>query len=104
MDKNNEQHEITKKMEINNKNDSNQSNLLKNKKSKKKRCFHNECNKKIHLISYKCKYCGYDFCNSHVLPEIHKCKEINSIRCIEVNKLKKKLYSERTENDKIIKI
>ena len=63
-----------------------------------------ECNKKINLLSYECKYCNHEFCNNHVLPEVHFCKEINNIRIIEVNKLEKKLYSERTEHEKIIKI
>lgn len=76
----------------------------KKSSTKKKRCFFKECNKKIHLFCYTCKYCNHEFCNNHVLPEVHCCKEINSIRVIEVNKLKKKLYSEKTENEKIIKI
>lgn len=35
-----------------------------------KRCF--DCNKKVGLLGVKCK-CGFVFCNSHRLPENHKC-------------------------------
>ena len=74
------------------------------KKSKKERCFFKICNKKIHLISYECKYCNKKFCNNHILPEVHECEEIKNIKNIEVTKLEKKLNSERTNNQKIIKI
>jgi predicted nucleic acid binding AN1-type Zn finger protein len=36
------------------------------------RCF--VCNKKIGLLGFRCKGCDCSYCNSHRLPEEHKCE------------------------------
>jgi predicted nucleic acid binding AN1-type Zn finger protein len=43
--------------------------VIKEQKDRK-RCF--DCNKKVGLLGTECK-CSYVFCNSHRLPENHKC-------------------------------
>lgn len=36
------------------------------------RCF--LCRKKVGLLGYSCKGCDCSYCNSHRLPEDHKCE------------------------------
>jgi len=44
----------------------------KSKKTKKPRCNHPECKKKLKLTDMPCR-CKLSFCSKHRLPEQHKC-------------------------------
>lgn len=61
------------------KNSCTEDNGLKDETKKRKRCFLDSCNNKLNVASIECK-CGYKFCASHRLPELHKCEAIEKIR------------------------
>ena len=80
------------------KNDSIKNNNRK-PKSKSKRCFLDNCNKKIKLTDIECK-CEHTFCTLHRLPEQHLCSfDWNTYG---KNILKAKLN--KVENQKLNKI
>ena len=41
--------------------------------SQVKRCYTENCKKKISVMSFTCKFCHEIFCYCHQLPENHKC-------------------------------
>ena len=45
------------------------------------------CNKNSHLI-FNCKCCQNNYCNRHILPEIHKCTELQKHKDESFNKNK----------------
>ena len=45
----------------------------KSKKTKKPRCNHPECKKKLKLTDMPCR-CKLSFCSKHRLPEQHNCR------------------------------
>lgn len=62
-------------------------------KPKHNRCHHDSCKKKVSLMGIVCK-CGYKYCVTHSLPEIHnctydfKCKENLEKKLIKVESVK----------------
>jgi len=71
------------------------------KKSSKIRCSYEGCRKKLLLSDFACK-CENRFCQLHRLPEDHKCKI--DYKTKEKERLKKRLLSEKTVADKVIRI
>lgn len=67
----------------------------------KPRCSDNRCNKKLKLTDMECN-CQRRYCQLHRLPEDHICSFDFSKK--EKEQLKKKLLSEKTIVDKIIRI
>jgi len=45
-----------------------------------KRCYSNDCKSKINKVIGHCKYCEYNFCGPHRLPENHDCENIHDCR------------------------
>lgn len=71
------------------------------KKHKTQRCSYEGCNKKLFLTDFACN-CEKKFCQLHRLPEAHECKIDYKTKAKE--RLKKRLLSEKTVADKIIRI
>ncbi len=60
------------------------------------RCSHQDCNKKLKLIQFKCK-CNKVFCMKHKMPEIHNC----SFDYTAIDNLCQKIENSRCIADKI---
>lgn len=71
------------------------------KKSSKPRCSYEGCNKKLKLTDMECS-CQQRYCQLHRLPEDHNCN-FDFVKK-EKELLKKKLLSEKTVADKVIRI
>ena len=67
----------------------------------KKRCFHENCNKRIAKIIGDCKYCNNKFCSEHRLPELHFCKNMIDVKNNSRKNLELKLSNEKCVGDKI---
>ncbi len=61
------------------------------------------CRKKKSIL-LECKYCNIGFCSGCIELEIHKCKKIDECRKRKRETLETKLLSEKTIQNKIIKI
>ena len=59
----------------------------------------NECNKKSHIL-FKCK-CLNEYCNKHILPEIHKCKNIELYNAESFEKNKDSVVKNSIKSKKI---
>lgn len=71
--------------------------------SKKKRCFHDGCNKKVSKIIGDCNYCNYKFCSEHRLPELHFCKNMYEVKNKSKKILEDKLIKEKCVGEKVSK-
>jgi predicted nucleic acid binding AN1-type Zn finger protein len=62
------------------------------------------CKKKIGLIKFKCKFCEYEFCIQHRLPEDHTCEK--DFKTILQAKLNESIYTNSSvkTQSKVIKI
>lgn len=80
-----------------NTNNINLNNLVKKKKSGKKKC--SLCKKKVGLLGLTCK-CGKLFCTHHLHPECHNCSFDHKTKAKEI--LENKLV--KIDGEKIIKI
>jgi hypothetical protein len=65
------------------------------------RCYN--CNKKKAIL-LDCKYCYNGFCSSCIEIIKHSCPNIEDCRKRKRDELKKKLYSEKCVDSKVIKI
>ena len=62
---------------------------------KKNRCAFPDCKKKCALLIGNCRYCESKFCESHRLPEVHQCSNIQECRDRHFIRNQDKLLSEK---------
>jgi len=43
------------------------------------KCHNEACTAKTSIIGH-CKYCGFDYCNTHRLPEVHLCPNLLDLK------------------------
>lgn len=77
-------------------------------KTKKKRvgrrCFLENCQRKVALIIGNCKNCQNKYCLLHRLPETHCCPNLVDKKREDFERIEKKLMDGKCEQDKIIRI
>lgn len=71
-------------------------------KISKKKCFN--CKKSRTAFKLECRYCKEMLCCDCIQPEIHKCKEIHSMKSEKLLNLKRRLDDEKCVGLKIQKI
>ena len=68
----------------------------------KKKCMY--CLKSKTAFKLECKYCKHVLCCNCIQPEIHECKELQSIKSEKLLSLKRRLDNEKCVGLKIQKI
>ena len=63
----------------------------------------NFCRKKS-SIQLKCNYCSNEHCMVCRFQDIHKCENINIMKCNKQKELEKTLMDQKTVSNKVIKI
>ena len=59
------------------------------------RCEYEQCKRRVAVVIGDCKYCQHHYCDTHRLPEDHKCDGLDKCRRERFDKNREKLLKEQ---------